>query len=151
MELWIDSPQICRQICICTHGAQGIVSSQHCAQISTPCSLMCGLESRALEIPRPCRRAVAGCAQEKVSAEAQAPTSDRWMDPGGYALGALNPNEALNCVDDINRMLLQVLIISPSRHHLDIAFLLDLTVPTHISSIFPTVPYLHLPLLISSL
>ena len=32
------------------------------------------------------------------------------MDPGGYWLGALNPNEALNCVDDINRVVLQVIM-----------------------------------------
>ena len=51
--------------------------------------------------------------QERVSAEAQGPTSDRWMDPGGYPLGALNPNEALNCVDDMNRVLLQVHLLPP--------------------------------------
>ena len=48
--------------------------------------------------------------QTKASAAEQAPTSNRWMDPGGYWLGALNPNEALNCVDDMNRVLLQVIM-----------------------------------------
>ena len=56
-------------------------------------------------------------AQSKASAAEAAPTSDRWLDPSGYPLGALNPNEALNCVDDINRVVLQVFPISSPCCH----------------------------------
>ena len=33
--------------------------------------------------------------------------TDQWLDPSGYTLGNLNPNEALDCVDDMNRVVLQ--------------------------------------------
>ncbi len=35
--------------------------------------------------------------------------SSNWIDPGGYTLGSLQANDRLDCVDDMNRMVLQVL------------------------------------------
>lgn len=35
--------------------------------------------------------------------------SSNWIDPGGYTLGSLHANDRLDCVDDMNRMVLQVL------------------------------------------
>lgn len=37
--------------------------------------------------------------QTEVPTAEQVPDSDRCMDPGSYQLGDLNPNEALNCID----------------------------------------------------
>lgn len=35
--------------------------------------------------------------------------SSNWLDPGGWTLGSLQPNDRRDCVDDMNRMVLQIL------------------------------------------
>lgn len=44
-----------------------------------------------------------------VTAAELAPRSHTWLDPGGWTLGSLQADLRRNCIDDMNRMVLQLL------------------------------------------